>query len=89
MTSSAVATLPRRRRTCVCAEFRLDGEPVTLVRIAAMLAARSSPSSTQYLAGHRLHCCRRPHDLLPPSYADDVCLSSWSRGCPWRTEEGR
>jgi hypothetical protein len=75
---------PRRRRSATCPHLRLDGAPV-LVGDLERYRKRSYRADLD-LRRHDLRCLQRPRAPLSPDWANDVCLSSWARTCPFRAE---
>ncbi len=74
---SASAPTPRRRRTIVCSNLTVKGETWT-VEDARLLMK-------DVLKGDKVEikCDARPGVTLKADYAQDVCMSSWCRGCPF------
>lgn len=77
--------LPRRRRTHVCPHLRVEGAAVTLERVRDWTIQRGGPTIAPALQRLAIWCGQR-RERVSPKYADDVCTSSWGRGCPFLPE---
>lgn len=79
------ATAPRRRREVVCPYFEIDGAPAE--RLTGDDARPTHTTGPRWLqtADRRCTAAREP---VPAIWAYDVCLSSWSRGCPMAPADG-
>jgi hypothetical protein len=69
---------PRRRRTVVCDQLRVNGEQWEIEDYHARGQAT--------LKGDRAdcRCSKRVAVQVRADYVLDVCMSSWSRACPFR-----
>lgn len=70
---------PRRRRTTACSCLTIDGEATAVEDIRGLLVSLRGSKARQ----SEIKCSMRPGVLIEADYSKDVCLSSWSRGCPF------
>lgn len=84
--------VPRRRRTIVCSNLTVDGEPMAQVDSPTWEA--TLPRLRDALGIERggrtaaaLRCSNRPGVEMEPDWTLDLCCSSWSRTCPFRVAQ--
>lgn len=72
---------PRRCRTAVCGHLTINNQYWTpdVVRLHMKDVLKDDKAD--------IRCEMRPGVALKADYAQDCCLSSWSRGCPFKREE--
>lgn len=72
---------PRRRRTIVCSNLTIEGQTWDLDEAKAKMrdALRGDKAD--------IRCVKRPGVRIAAAYAEDVCLSSWCRSCPFAAVE--
>lgn len=80
---SADSPTPRRRRTTVCSSVTINGEHWDVDEAKAKMRAALRGDHAD------IRCGYRPGVVIASDYANDVCLSSWCRSCPFAVAEAK